>query len=427
MNDLHEKLINAIEERKDELFNILSKLIQTNSENFGSYGNELECAQYILKLFQDMGVQADLYSPDSVEGMTSHPDYLPGRSLHNRPNVTAWIPGNYLAAGQSKEPKRKLMLAAHSDTMPVGDESKWSVPPLGGIIRDGRIWGRGACDDKYGIAVAIFLMRLLKDLGIILDYDLFFTAYSDEEHGGGNGALASCLKYPCDDYLNMDCKKFEIWNCAIGGQVVKATVRSKTPVDSCAVVADGLFLVKEEFFKFKERRLQEISADPHYTGTVIPDTSMRIMEFTAGKAGNDLDVGYINVVFYTTKTEKEIQEEFKLMKEVLKPKLDALGLELVEIKPTTRFFHYAPSQDNNPVIKLLNEVSEKIGNGPLTVCGSCLSDLSLFIKYGSPRAISFGIGRDFDEYGGAHQTDEFIDCDELVRLAKIVGVFLLEY
>lgn len=426
MNKLHEKLISTIEERKDELFELLSKLIQVNSENFGSYGNELECAQYILKLFQDMGIESDLYSPDSVEGMTSHPDYLPGRSLHNRPNVTAWIPGN-LTSGQSTERKRRLMLAAHSDTMPVGDESKWSVPPLGGIIRDGRIWGRGACDDKYGIAVAIFLMKLLQDLEITLDYDLLFTAYSDEEYGGGNGALASCLKYPCDDYLNMDCKNFEIWNCAVGGQGVSATLRSKTPVDSCAVVADGLFLVKEEFLKFKERRRKEISEDPHYNGTVIPDTSLRVTEFTTGKGGNDLDVGHINAVFYTTKTEKEIQEEFKEMSEALKLKLDAMGLELVGIRPTTRFFHYAPSQDNNPVIKLLNEVSEKVGNGPLTACGSCLSDLSLFIKYGSPRAISFGIGRDFDEYGGAHQTDEFIDCDELVRLAKIVGVFLLEY
>ncbi len=42
--------------------------------------------------------------------------------------------------------------AGHTDVVPVGDLDTWSVDPFGGEIRDGRLWGRGACDMKGAIA-----------------------------------------------------------------------------------------------------------------------------------------------------------------------------------------------------------------------------------------------------------------------------------
>ena len=62
----------------------------------------------------------------------------------------------------------------------------------------------------------------------------------------------------------------------------------------------------------------------------------------------------------------------------------------------------------------------------LNVCGSCLSDLSVILKYGSKEAYGFGIGRDFNEYGGAHQPDEYVLCDELVEYAKIIATFIVQ-
>ena len=40
----------------------------------------------------------------------------------------------------------------HTDVVPVGDEAAWTVPPFGGVIKDGQIWGRGATDMKSGVA-----------------------------------------------------------------------------------------------------------------------------------------------------------------------------------------------------------------------------------------------------------------------------------
>ena len=74
--------------------------------------------------------------------------------------------------------------------------------------------------------------------------------------------------------------------------------------------------------------------------------------------------------------------------------------------------------------KLILKASEVSGRN-LKICGSCQSDLSLFIKNGSERAFSFGIGRDFGAYGGAHQTDEYIECDKLIEFAEIIAFTIL--
>src|SRR5690606_883154 len=47
------------------------------------------------------------------------------------------------------------MLNGHIDTVPVGDESLWPHPPLAGVIADGRLWGRGACDMKSAVACMV--------------------------------------------------------------------------------------------------------------------------------------------------------------------------------------------------------------------------------------------------------------------------------
>ena len=50
------ELCNLIEERKEELFTLLSNLVKINSENFTTHGNEEECARYVYDLCKEMGL-----------------------------------------------------------------------------------------------------------------------------------------------------------------------------------------------------------------------------------------------------------------------------------------------------------------------------------------------------------------------------------
>lgn len=57
----------------------------------------------------------------------------------------------------------EFAILAHLDVVPAGNG--WDKPPFGGIVEDGRIWGRGAMDDKGPAIAALFALKKLKDEG----------------------------------------------------------------------------------------------------------------------------------------------------------------------------------------------------------------------------------------------------------------------
>ena len=62
----------------------------------------------------------------------------------------------------------------------------------------------------------------------------------------------------------------------------------------------------------------------------------------------------------------------------------------------------------------------------IPVCGGGLGDHSVIAKYGCPSAISVGCIRSFEEAGGAHQPNEYIECDKIVEFAKIMAAYMLK-
>lgn len=419
MNKLKEKLYEIIERDKEELYEILSSLIKINSENFGKYGNEEEIAEYIASYFNNLGYNSDVYSPLELENIENHPDYLAGRNLENRKNVTVVVPGT--------EGKRKLMLAAHLDTVEIGDISTWEFPPLCGDIKDGNIYGRGACDDKYGSAICMFLVKKMKENGIKLDYDLIYAGYCDEEYGGSNGALASAIKYPCDDCLSIDCREHELWDCGCGGGQLRFLVSSKDSSDNCTKVLTGLNLLVDRLGAFEKRRTDELNAIPDFKGSVVAARPMRIMSFSVGgKGGVNMDKGEFEVTLYTDKEEKQIDKELNEIFDSLKDEFEKLGLNPPKYEKTTRFFHYVKSNGETPVTKLIEELGKE-NDYSFTRCGACLSDLPMFKIYGTDRAVALGIGAPFARKGGSHQSNEYVECEKLVKLAKVIAGFIAQY
>jgi len=82
-----------------------------------------------------------------------------------------------IGAGQGP----KLVFNGHMDTVDVGDLSDWAHPPYAGIIQDGILYGRGACDMKSGLAAMLYGAKALLDAGIQLAGDLFVVGIVQEE------------------------------------------------------------------------------------------------------------------------------------------------------------------------------------------------------------------------------------------------------
>lgn len=411
-------ICSKIEEKKNELFELLSDLIKINSENFSSHGNEEEIANYIEKLCVDMGLETDKFSPLEIPDFENHPDYFPGRNLENRYSVVAKLKG--------LSDKDILMLMAHSDTVEIGDMEKWSVDPLGGIIKDGKIYGRGACDDKYAIAVSLFVINLLIENGFKPKANLLFAAYSDEEYGGSHGALSCVLKYPCEHIISMDGRNREIWNCASGGQEAEYHFHASQSTGTSETCARAIPIVMDCIKEFGKRRYEELEANRFYKGTDIPKTSLRFLDVSVGKGGTNLESAKVGFEYYTDKTKDEIFKEYKEIEKKLSEKLAPIGITGERIIPTTRFFHYVSCEPDSNDIKLMQEASKEATGIVLKVGPSCQSDYSVILKYGSPNAFAFGNGKGFQFEGGAHQANEYMDCNSLVEYAKTIATYIIK-
>ena len=418
MNDLQQKVLGYVEEHKEELYQYLLDILAIQSENFIEYGNEKPCAEYVKKVWDELGLNARLYAPTDIPGVKEHPAYLDGRDSENRPNVTAVIPG--------KVGNKKVMIMGHTDTMPIGDLSSWTVNPLG-EMKDGRIYGRGSNDNKFGVAQCTFIAKMLQDLNIELDSDLLFTAYSDEEYGGGGGTLSACIGYPCDVFINTDGGNNELWPVALGGQAMELNITSNELLDSSVPVAEALHIAMKALEPFGQRRRDELHANPHYTGTDMQRSAFRITGFKAGEMGCDLSHGKLQFSYYTDRSREEIYRELGEIEAQIQAQLPALNVETKGFEPMSRFFDYGIMEDDLGVIDAFQRASVAATGKETPVTASCLTDLNLILAYGSKNSLNFGLVRDFKLYGGAHQPDEFVECDQLVDHTKKLALFVLDF
>lgn len=75
-----------------------------------------------------------------------------------------------------------IVILGHTDVVPVGHG--WTVPPFGGLLEHGRLWGRGAADMKGGLAAAVIALAALRRVAVPLSGPVELAAVVDEEETG---------------------------------------------------------------------------------------------------------------------------------------------------------------------------------------------------------------------------------------------------
>lgn len=124
-------------------------------------GNEHLAADYIAKRLDSSGIPYKTFEP------------APGRT-----SIVARLKGN-----GSKQP---ILLLGHTDVVTVEREN-WTFDPFSGTVSEGKIFGRGASDDKGIVAGSLEVMIALKEYGVPLDRDVIYLGVADEEAGGTLG------------------------------------------------------------------------------------------------------------------------------------------------------------------------------------------------------------------------------------------------
>lgn len=187
---MNQKLKETLEKNKEKYIECLKGLVACDTQVIGhgiDGGKEKNGQIFLEKLFKDMGASVSL-EPLTEEiiqkGIKEYNEGNPGHNYAERYNLIADFKGC--------NDKKSLMFDGHVDTMPAGDLKMWSTDPLIPEIKDGKLYGLGACDMKAGLMGSIMAVKLLQDSGIELPCHVKIASVIDEE-GGGNGTLAAIL------------------------------------------------------------------------------------------------------------------------------------------------------------------------------------------------------------------------------------------
>lgn len=139
-----------------DVVELLKQLVSINSVNsfYPNGPGEAGCAAFVAQFWREHGIE---HKTEEV--------------LPNRPNVVARLPG--------KNPQRRLLLEAHMDTVSVDG---MTIPPFQPVVENGRLYGRGSCDTKAGLAGMMMALQRAKHEGFVPPCDVYMAAVVDEEH-----------------------------------------------------------------------------------------------------------------------------------------------------------------------------------------------------------------------------------------------------
>jgi succinyl-diaminopimelate desuccinylase len=345
------------------------------------------------------------------------------RELALQPLVEEAAPGrlNIILTVDSGQGGPCLMLEGHTDVVSEGNRDGWTRDPFGGEIIDGRIYGRGACDMKAGLAVALLTAKAFRTAGVPWKGKIRLGLVCDEE-GMMLGIKSFIRAGHADDVtacLVPEPEENNLCTCMKGA--IRAIVRVHGKMAHGAMPLSGvnpntrLARIVLAFERFEQEEKERCGADPllglpSVTFTVIqspPPGSPAQLNVMPGEA-----VGHVDI--RTTLAQEH---------EAVRERLRAILVELAESDPDFRaeieFIEDRPvvgiSQDE-PIARIsagaFRDVMgrEPVWNGvPGATDGTFLSawkNIPCLVNGPGPRHLP-------------HQVDEYVEIEELVHSARI--------
>jgi acetylornithine deacetylase len=180
VSDARARVLNAIESLEPAAVRMLQDLVRTPSP----MGAEAAMQGDVARRMRELGLEVHVFDIEPARLEAAPLFNRHARRYADRPCVVGILKGG--GGGKS------LVLNAHADTAPAGDEARWVHPSTSGVIEDGWLHGRGSWDDKAGIAEMLAIAEAFRRSGVRLAGDLVLSCVVEDEESG-NGSLA-CIE-----------------------------------------------------------------------------------------------------------------------------------------------------------------------------------------------------------------------------------------
>ena len=416
------KLMLEIKSRKESLIELTQDLIRMPTVN-PPCANYLEICEFLKKRLEASGFETQLIR---AKGAIADSDKYP------RWNIVAKYAG--------KNPGDCVHFNSHTDVVEVGHG--WTKDPFGGELHDGKIYGRGACDMKGGLATSIIAAEAFIATYPDFNGSIEISGTADEESGGFGGVayLAEKGFFKHVDHVIIPEPLNKDRVCIGHRGVWWAEVETKGRIahgsmpflGDCAVRHMGAVLEQ------LEEKLYPALKDKKTTMPVVPDgakeSTLNINSIHGGEAEQEED--------YTGLPSPNVPDRCRIVIDrrfLIEEKLPEVKSEIYELlnnlKENRQNFdfeirdmhevHPTMAPKDAPVVTTIsNAIKDVLGKTAEQVVSPGTYDQKHIDRIGKlDNCIAYGPGI----LDLAHQPDEWIGVDDMIDSAKIMGKALTNF
>jgi acetylornithine deacetylase len=376
----------------EDVIQTLRELIRINSVNPAYQGgvSESGVAGYIRRFFEVRGIEI------------SEQDVFPGR-----PNILARVPG--------REPSQRVVFEAHMDTAGI---TGMDIPPFEPRVADGRVYGRGACDTKAGLAAMMHAVARVAADPAKARCEIVLAATADEEYSyrgvvklcEGLRSEAAVVAEPTSLRLVIATKGCVRFRILVRGKAAHSS-KPHLGVNAVAHMARLIVALEEDAKKLRAAIHPLLGTATFNIGTVRGGTQVNIVP--------DACAIEIDRRLLPGEEPLEVWERYgRVIDEcrVVLPELEAtLEAPMLQDLPLETAPSLRVAQIGSEVLASLGMAAEPVG----VPYGS---DASKLARAGVPSVV-FGPGS-IDQ---AHAATEFVACDQVYQALEFYYRFLVAY
>ena len=389
---------------RQSVVDLTRALIKIRSEySEGKVANHREIAAFLAAELKKLGMAVEVFEP------TPHYPMVVGR-IKGAPGGPA------------------LGMMGHYNTVPIGDRARWTIDPLAAVVREGRIYGLGASDQKGGIAALLVATRAIRQAGVRLRGDLVHAYIPGE--GAQDHVLPKAVDtrldlVKTDWYLDTDGGP-DIIQVAAGHIWLKLTARGKSahpggsdPFVNAAAKLAKVLVAMGDFDTW-------MTYEKHPLFTSLGGTPrVEVGTIQAGQAVNqipDQAVAQVDMRLNPKQTVDGVMKELDALLARLKAQDPAIDVT-VERLPGTQvvpYHHWTSITTEDPLVKTIREVSSaRLGRTPGFV-GSRGGGRPDLWRIGT-KWISWSANVGSNE----HSPDEWVDIEGVHRSALIYAEIMM--
>jgi acetylornithine deacetylase len=424
------RLAEEIEEGADDLVALLGDLIAfdttARTEPDDPARDEAALQEYLAARLERAGAEVDLWEPAGMDVEGSRLAPRDGIGFNGRPQLAARFRGS--GGG------RALLLNGHVDVVSAEPRERWTSDPHRAEVRDGLLYGRGACDMKGGVAAMVFAAEALARLGTRLAGDVIVCTVTDEESTGVGALAAVAHGVRADAGIVTEPSGFDVWVACRGSLIPTITVQGRpghagmpqrhwreggavNAIDKADTVRDALRRLEEHWHGRPDQRHAHLSPGDIVVCLVaggdwpvtVPASCSLTYHVAYLPAFADAD-GWGSLV------EREILDWIE--------RAAASDAWLAENPPTVVWAPEVPSSEvstDEPIVETLLVASADVGR-PGRIGGlDNWHDGATFTRFGGTPCVCFGPG----DIALAHAIDEHVAVADVVACSQALAVAAL--